>query len=269
MKTVQGTTRSYQLVQKTKRRDVDGIIYLVAGEKDIWVKILKDKSAQKEQEVLEQIANGYGAMFDNPLEIVRDSSGFLGYAFQGEEMDVIPVQEEKKKKSRKMPEETLEKESKKRSQKQKREEEIFTQQEYSPNTGNKTIMIVLILWGLVLFAANFLGLNTGIWANMIAYAGTSIASGCDVLSLHGILPSLCGGVVAFKILKRVLEHSFPAGVLLVIETVIFLGSVFIVDVIIAFIVIAVLAVLGTVQEYMGVIIVIGAIIFMVKGLLKK
>ena len=51
MKTVQGIYRQYQLVEKTKRKDLDGVVYLVAGERNLWVKLLKDKSSTKREQI--------------------------------------------------------------------------------------------------------------------------------------------------------------------------------------------------------------------------
>ena len=100
MKTVQGVYRQYQLVDKTKKKDLDGVVYLVAGERSLWVKLLKDRSAAKKNEIMGLISIGASAGFEKPLEIVNDSKGFAGYTFRGPEMEIVPekaVQDKRKK----------------------------------------------------------------------------------------------------------------------------------------------------------------------------
>lgn len=91
MKIVQGIQRQYQLVDKTKRKDLDGVVYLVAGEKNLWVKLLKDKSVSKKGQIAMLISCGGSAGFEKPLEIVTDSKGaFVGYTFRGTDMEIVP-----------------------------------------------------------------------------------------------------------------------------------------------------------------------------------
>ena len=91
MKTVQGICRQYQLVEKTKRKDLDGVVYLVAGERNLWVKLLKDKSSTKREQINSLICQGQSTGFERPLEIVTNEKGvFSGYTFHGPDMEIIP-----------------------------------------------------------------------------------------------------------------------------------------------------------------------------------
>lgn len=275
MKTVQGENRSYQLVQKTRRKDIDGIIYLVAGEKDIWVKILKDRSQQKEMEVRNQIANGYGAMFDIPLDIVMDSSGFTGYTFKGQEMEIVPVREE----NIRIPKEIYGQDSGRSTENVKKQnslsDEVKIKQKrdhgQTSNIAKEPIIVLsgLILCGLLLFGINYFWLNMVIWKKFSAYIGNSIVQGGIRLSLNGIIPGVVGIAIIINALKHVIRHPIHVRKVLVLEIIIYLVSVFLTDIILALLVVIITAVLGTVQEYQSTIIIVIVVIFIIRGTLKK
>lgn len=90
MKTVWGDSQQYQLVRKTRRDDIDGTHYLVAGKEDLWIKLLKDRSPERERSVRKMIETGKGRQLEKPLEVVRDEKGFAGYTFKGPKMQVVP-----------------------------------------------------------------------------------------------------------------------------------------------------------------------------------
>lgn len=280
MKTVQGTNRSYQLVQKTKRKDIDGVIYLVAGEKDIWVKLLKDKSPQKETEVREQIRNGYGNLFEIPLDVVtNDASGFLGYTFKGEEMEVVPVKVVPPTVSHKpTPKPKIESgninEKKGVSYEQNISYQNSDYQQKRKNTldnwHNKTIILIgLFVCGLLLFAMNYFWLNFTIWQQLANYIGYAFAQECLTFSLMGIVPGIMGAAVVITVMKRVMSKPVHIVYALITEMIAFAMGVLMADFCIALLVVIITAVIGTVQEYMGAIIMVIVIIYIIKGLLKR
>lgn len=269
MKTVQGTGRSYQLVQKTKRKDIDGVIYLVAGEKDLWVKLLKDKSSQKEMEVRSQITNGYGSFFDIPLDIVMDSSGFLGYTFKGQEMDVVPVKEENVTMSHKQVPKLVRDTSNNRASAFDNSYQL--KKKDTSNTVNNRIITLLGLFmcGLLLFSLNYFWLNGNIWKKVGRYIGYNNAQGCVTFSLHGIVPGIVGIGIIINTMKQVVSRPVHVGKAVTMEIAIFFISVILADFFIALLVVVITAAVGTVQEYMSTIIMVIAVVFIVKGLLKK
>lgn len=274
MKTVQGTNRSYQLVKKTKRKDIDGVIYLVAGEKDIWVKLLKDKSPQKEVEVREQIRNGYGNLFDIPLDVVMDASGFLGYTFTGQEMDVVPVKEENITVTHKPKTKPGFDRSNIKSKNVVNNDPInnyqFKREDTFDYWHNGIITLLgLLVCGLLLFSMNYFWLNLVIWQQIANYIGYNLAQGCLTFSLKGIVPGIVGVAVIITVMKRIPGQSLHIVNVLVIELFAFLIGVLAADVCIALLVVIMTAVIGTVQEYMSTIIMVIVIIYIIKRLLKR
>ena len=91
MKVVQGNYRQYQLVDKTRKKDIDGIRYLIAGERNLWVKLLRDKSETKKAEIYNLITRNGSTGFERPIELLTDEKGkFVGYTFYGPDMDIVP-----------------------------------------------------------------------------------------------------------------------------------------------------------------------------------
>ena len=64
MKVVQGNYRQYQLVDKTRKKDIDGIRYLIAGERNLWAKLLRDKSETKKAEIYNLITRNGSTGFE-------------------------------------------------------------------------------------------------------------------------------------------------------------------------------------------------------------
>ena len=271
MKTVQGTGRSYQLVQKTKRKDIDGVIYLVAGEKDLWVKLLKDKSAEKEREVRSQITNGYGTFFDIPLDIVTDSGGFIGYTFKGDEMDVVQPKAETVPASKKQKRKTEKKQSTAASVfNDSYIEEPMKKNRIFDSAGNSMITIIgLLVWGLLLFSLNYFWLDSIIWEKFSGNMNEQHMQGCVAFSMHGIIPGIIGAALIFKIMKKMLNKSVSVMMAVILETGIYLASVLFSDILIGMIVGIIIAVVGTVQEYMGTIVVIIVCILILKEIVRK
>ena len=69
MKVVQGNYRQYQLVDKTRKKDIDGIRYLIAGERNLWAKLLRDKSETKKAEI-------YNLIPEMVLQDLRDQLNY-------------------------------------------------------------------------------------------------------------------------------------------------------------------------------------------------
>lgn len=91
MKVVQGNYRQYQLVDKTRKKDIDGIRYLIAGERNLWAKLLRDKSETKKAEIYNLITRNGSTGFERPIELLTDEKGkFVGYTFYGPDMDIVP-----------------------------------------------------------------------------------------------------------------------------------------------------------------------------------
>lgn len=75
MKVVQGNYRQYQLVDKTRKKDIDGIRYLIAGERNLWAKLLRDKSETKKAEIYNLITRNGSTGFERPIELLTDEKG--------------------------------------------------------------------------------------------------------------------------------------------------------------------------------------------------
>lgn len=274
MKTVRGTNRSYQLVQKTKKRDIDGVIYLVAGERNLWVKLLKDKSQQKEMEVRKQIVDGYGPLFEVPLDVVMDASGFIGYTFIGREMEIVPVREERvheKRNHTEIPdmESRPRKEKMRHRDRKKYPDNVTETRRRGLAYGGVIVWLGLILCGLILFALNYFWFNTKVWQNISGYVSWRIVEGCMTFSLHGIVPGIVGIASVIQLIKHISIGSIHVGKAIILECICFFISILITDIIITLAAVLVIAVCGTVQQYMSSIITFLVLIFLAKSLLKR
>lgn len=198
MKTVQGIYRQYQLVEKTKRKDLDGVVYLVAGERNLWVKLLKDKSSTKREQINSLICQGQSTGFERPLEIVTNEKGaFAGYTFHGPDMEIIP---EKSKESyteqKHLPQFHT-------SQKNISHSNILQEQMPGSKIQQKQVFssagmsgahqwIILGGIGAILFAALALFLDKCFLDLIYTNVSTVAATGCATLSFGGILPGIVG-----------------------------------------------------------------------------
>lgn len=177
MKILHSATREYQLVSSTRKKDVDGTIYLVAGEKDLWVKILNNRSAQTEKLVEEYIQTGIGSFFDTPVEIVRDGSKFMGYSFHGQEMKVVPITEPSQPSSA----------------------PSAPKGKVKPDS---LIVLVVTVISVLLFALNYIHFNR-VFLNIVNKKCVEMVyQGCSLLSVHGVLGGIAGiAAVYFGLLK--------------------------------------------------------------------
>lgn len=276
MKTVQGVYKQYQLVEKTKRKDLDGVVYLVAGERSLWVKLLKDRSAAKREEVAGLISRGGFSGFEKPLEIVNDSRGFAGYTFRGPEMEIVPEKEipdkSKKEKKNQVPEFGGPLNQKPGN---------FSGKLNPPplNMGNKrqtgTLLsrpqqfLILGLTGAVLFAFTLLFLDN--WLVQLIYAGISqtAGEGCELLSFDGILPSIAG-VIVLILYQRSFGHkmdSLPA--FIVFAALAFLCGEAAAYGIIGVLCVLVIRIFGVVKTYQSVILTVIVLVFLVKIMIPK
>lgn len=172
MKTVQGVSRQYQLVDKTKRKDLDGVVYLVAGERNLWVKLLKDRSDAKRNEIINAINIGRAAGFVKPLEAVSDAKGFAGYTFIGPEMEVVP--------EKIIPEKTVPDKSKKQKQ------------SHSSFGSEAAQILTLTAAGAAMFALTMLFLDKALVSMIYIKFSAAAGDGCRMLSFSGIVPSIAG-----------------------------------------------------------------------------
>ena len=210
MKTVQGIYRQYQLVEKTKRKDLDGVVYLVAGERNLWVKLLKDKSSTKREQINSLICQGQSTGFERPLEIVTNEKGaFAGYTFHGPDMEIIP---EKSKESyteqKHLPQFHTSQKNISHSnilQEQMPGSQIQQKQVFS-SAGMSGAHQWIILGGIgaILFAALALFLDKCFLDLIYTNVSTVAATGCATLSFGGILPGIVGiaglalGIIAYQ-----------------------------------------------------------------------
>lgn len=215
MKVVRGTISEYQLVEKTKRKDIDGVAYLVAGERSLWVKLLKDRSSSKHAEIVRLISEGKSTGFEKPLEVVTDGRGFAGYTFEGKEMDVVPViSPEKKKKPAPVspksskPEYDFETEPIGRSNNLK-DEWLKADQKTEPLSESFKYLL-FVLTSIVLSVCLVAFLNDKIAYYIYAFVSEAAGQGCAVLSIHGVLPASIGLVVQILFHKS-LGKSASAG----------------------------------------------------------
>ena len=219
MKTVQGRTKEYQLVTKTKQKDVDGVIYLVAGEKSLWVKLLKDRSAGKQVEIQRLIKKHESTGFDIPLEIVTDAKGFAGYTFDGIEMDVVPETTITKKKTM---DTTL-------PRKNKKQDDFLTDIQDQPGysgisqgISSGSQLLVLAIIGVAMTALTFLFLH-GWVINFIYYHMSDVAgAGCQRLSIGGIVPSVVGLIFLIIYLKSLGKNIGKISVYVIAAVIAFL-----------------------------------------------
>lgn len=264
MKVLQGVTRQYQLVDRTKTKDIDGIRYLVAGESNLWVKILKDKSVAKKIEIEHLISAGGFSGFEKPLETVSDHRGFVGYTFIGPEMDVVPVTPVP------APSENERKHKEKKIQKREAEQErLFEGRPTSKEpVSNELKNILLVVWGLLLVGATISYLHRSFIRIINDQFSQVAAQGCAVLSINGIIPAIVGVMVLIacrKICTRV-QSLF----LLTVSAIL----LFFVGLILGYTVIGVLSVLvtsifGVAKAYESVIILVITLIVLAKIIFVK
>lgn len=191
MKTVQGICRQYQLVEKTRRKDLDGVVYLVAGERNLWVKLLKDKSAVRREQINTLICQGQSAGFERPLEIVTNEKGaFAGYTFRGPDMEIVP-EKNTGNRSENYFENYGQKQNNMESPEKNRRNRI--EKQALKRAGMSGAMQWLLLGGIGLILFALLALFMDKWFLNLIYSNFSeiAAAGCEKLSFGGIFP---GGV---------------------------------------------------------------------------
>lgn len=267
MKTVRGVYKQYQLVEKTKKKDLDGVVYLVAGERSLWVKLLKDRSAAKQNEIMRVIAGRGMAGFEKPLEIVNDSRGFAGYTFRGPEMEIVP--EKKIPESNKGQNLTFGFQKPENNQK-----DSFSENSgFSYNSGNREPQsssvsksqqfLVLILTGIIMAALNLLFLNN-LWITLIYNLISETAGeGCQLLSVGGILPVAAGIAVLF-LYHRSFGGKTDSFITYIAGAVIaFLVGEVAAYGIIGILYILILVIFGAVQAYQSVIVTVIVVIFFI------
>lgn len=275
MKTVQGVYRQYQLVDKTKKKDLDGVVYLVAGERSLWVKLLKDRSAEKREEIIGLISRGASSGFEKPLEIVNDSKGFAGYTFRGPEMEIVP-------------EKTVPDKTKKTKKKENpgfggptnNQLGNFSGGFNPPPLNNSTgknfgsamskaqQFLILGITGAVMFALTLLLDN---WLVQMIYTGVSqtAGEGCGLLSFSGILPAVVG-VVLLILYQRAFGwkmNSIP--VYIVFAVLAFLCGVAGAYAIIGVLCVLVISIFGVVKAYQSVIVTVIVLIILAKALIPR
>lgn len=264
MKTVQGVNRQYQLVDKTKRKDLDGVVYLVAGKRNLWVKLLKDRSDTKRNEIINTISRGGVAGFVKPLEVVNDAKGFVGYTFIGPEMEVVP-------------EKIVPDKSKKQKQPDRGSQLInppgtfgrgmnpspVPQPRSSSGLGASHILILTVT-GAVMFALTLLFLDKALVSMIYTKFSAAAGDGCRMLSFSGIVPSIAGvaGMIFYhKFFGRNIE-SIPIYILFGVAA--FLcGAAAAYAVVGVFCVLAV-GIFGVVKAYQTVIITVLVLLFLLK-----
>lgn len=269
MKTVQGVSRQYQLVDKTKRRDLDGVVYLVAGERNLWVKLLKDRSDAKRNEIINAISIGRGAGFVKPLEAVSDAKGFAGYTFIGPEMEVVP--------EKIIPEKTVPDKSKKQKQPDRGNQLVnqpgnfgggmnpppVPQPRSSYGLGAGQILILTVT-GAVMFALTLLFLDKALVSMIYMKFSAAAGDGCRMLSFGGIVPSIAGvaGMIFYH--KSFGRNIEPIPIYILFGVVAFLcGASAAYAVVGVFCVLAV-GIFGVVKAYQTVIITVLVLLFLVK-----
>lgn len=272
MKTVQGVYRQYQLVDKTKKKDLDGVVYLVAGERSLWVKLLKDRSAAKREEIVSLISRGAFSGFEKPLEIVNDKKGFAGYTFRGPEMEIVPekTKPEKRPKPEKMPKQE------KRPKPDKKQNTAMSPGGFeSPGTrpaassmSGAQQLLILILTGIVLFVLTLL-LNN--WLVRMVYENFSqtAGEGCKMLSFGGILPAIVGVAILVIYQKAFGWKMSSIPVYIVFAILAFLCGAAAAYGLIGILCVLVISIFGVVQAYQSVIVTIIVLIILAKLFLSQ
>ena len=268
MKIVQSTYRQYQLVDKTKKKDLDGVVYLVAGEKNLWVKMLKDKSAAKREQIAMMISQGSYAGFEKPLEIVNDGKGaFVGYTFRGPDMEIVP----EKVISNKTGESSRSKKTKissTLSSQMPSQTNFGTSQNNSLNMSNFLQWLILGIVGVIMFILMKFVLNQ--WLLTMIYTGISqvAAEGCAKLSFGGILPGVGGiaGLLFFHNRFGKDRDSVPVYCLLAVVA--FLAGAIAVYAVVGVICVIVIRIFGVVQAYQSVILTVIVLAVVVKYLIS-
>lgn len=260
MKIVNGAISQYQLVDKTKQKDLDGVRYLVAGEKSLWVKILKDRSVSKRIEIEQLIERGISSGFEKPLEIIFDNKGFAGYTFEGPQMDVVPVREQKKETAP-----PLEKIGDKSAETVEKEAVILPKK--VPSTGIQYLILVAV--GAILFWLMLNGINDWIIRYIYFNISNAAGEGCDILSIHGILPAAVGvtGMILYhRILgKKISSVPIYAGVTVIA----FIVGMTLAYALIGLLCAIVVGIFGVAKAYQSVIITIIVLLILLKLFFSK
>ena len=270
MKTVQGAYRQYQLVDKTKRKDLDGVVYLIAGERDLWVKLLKDHSEAKKNEVMAMIRCGASSGFEKPLEIVTDKKGFAGYTFRGKIMDVVPVKE-KPNSSRPNPSSpnlgspNLGRPNLGRpnpgspnssSSMEGSDKKINQQGRSCAGVSGGMQYLILAVTTLLMTALTFWVLDSWVIDLMYRKVSSSVGEGSALLSMRGIIPAV-GGTVMMLSLRKVFGSRIDAVCPYIFFAILaFLLGIMATYVAIEVICVLVIRILGVVKAYQSVIVMV-------------
>lgn len=265
MRALQGKNREYQLVQKTKQKDIDGTIYLVLGEKDIWVKILNEKNPEKEREVELQMERGYGPFFDAPIDVVKENGKFAGYAFLGKEMeavlpDPLPARNNKRRKEKKTSElrKTGNMDIDSFQHRSQRREQLGTIQ----------ILVLLLVACTFLCVLYYFALNNMVAGIIATFFSYDVSNGFLVLGMKGIIPCLAGVTSVLFIMRK--HGNKPSSIALTLLLCIFAFAVGIIlmDFLITVIVFLLVMLVGTVQQNISIIIGGVILILIIKSLLQ-
>lgn len=240
MKVVQGNYRQYQLVDKTRKKDIDGIRYLIAGERNLWAKLLRDKSETKKAEIYNLITRNGSTGFERLIELLTDEKGkFVGYTFYGPDMDIVP---EKKQDTGIPPVNNP-------------DIPDFSKPPVStsgPTSGVTQLIILVVIGVLMLFIMkNLLNryLLIFIYENISQVAG----EGCARLSFDGILPGAVG-IAALVLYQRKTGGDMDTIQKYCLMAVLsFAAGVLITYVVIGIICVLVIGIFGVVKTYQSVI----------------
>lgn len=240
MKVVQGNYRQYQLVDKTRKKDIDGIRYLIAGERNLWAKLLRDKSETKKAEIYNLITRNGSTGFERPIELLTDEKGkFVGYTFYGPEMDIVP----EKKQDMGIP--------------PVNDPDIPPLPKPPVSTAGSpsgaTQLLLLVITGIVMFFLMKSLLNRYlllfIYENISQVAG----EGCARLSFGGILPGVVG-IAALVLYQRKTGGDMDSiQKYLLMAALSFAAGALITYVVIGIICVLVIGIFGVVKTYQSVI----------------
>lgn len=247
MKSVTSEYRmKYNLNTESRKSECDGDSYKIEGQPNMWVKLLKDNSKNKELEIRQQIELGGG--YGSPREIVYSGRGkFAGYVYEVEESswDLVPD-----------PDPDI---------------DIAPKPE-SPKTDFMQTNIVKILlsagFGILLSVLNIKVLYYVYISFLLNNFPEEVASGSAMLSCSGAT-GLLGGI-ALMVLFGLHFMKQMEGILFVIfEGIAFLLGILLVDFIITVLVCSFLGIVSLLKAVLPVVITIGIVIMLVKMLIRK
>jgi hypothetical protein len=233
----------YNLNTASKKSEADGDSYRIEGQPNMWVKVLKDNSKNKELEIRQQIGfGGYGA----PMEVVYSSRGkFAGYTYEMEEAEPIPEWNNEADFTAAPP----------------KSKSKLTQKGWFKIAASVVLTMLLALLNLKVFYPAYLRV-------LLRNFSEQTVSGCRVLSFSGMTGVIGGVVLMFVFGHRLIERI--DGILYVIfEGLAFLAGVLLVDLVITVLVLAVIGAVSLILAVLPVIFGIGLVALLIRGFWKR